>query len=176
VETSLLDGIVLAGKTVLELGAGVGERARAARARGAALVDGFEPDAQLVALARLLTAYHHTSRVFFHQQGDVLQQAGGQEYDLVLALSGFDRVRDRLAAIASITRGVLVTELPADDPDRAAALESIRASFPFYELLELSTGPGTPEQQGSRFFLVGATDEPRLRSALLGRDGVTATR
>jgi SAM-dependent methyltransferase len=176
VDTSLLDGLVLAGKTVLELGAGTGERARAARARGAVLVDGFEPDPGLLALARLLSAYHHTSRVFFHQEDDVLQAAGGQEYDVVLALSGFDLVRDRLDAIASITLGVFVTELPATDPDRAAALESAQASFPFNELLELSTGPGTAEQRGSRFFLVGATGEPGLRSGLLGLDGVTATR
>jgi SAM-dependent methyltransferase len=168
VETSLLDGMVLAGKTVLELGAGMGERARAARARGAALVDGFEPDPQRVALARLLSAYHDTSRVSFHQQDDVLQDASGQEYDVVLALGGFDLVRDRLDTIASITRGVFVTELPATDPDRATALESVRARFPFHELLELST-----EQQGSRLFAVGAPDEPRLQSAQLGRDGVT---
>ena len=168
VETSLLDGIVLAGKTVLDLGAGMGERARAARARGAALVDGFEPDPQRVALARLLSAYHHTSRVFFHQQDDVLQDPGELEYDVVLALSGFDLVRDRLDALVSITRGVLVTELPPTDPDRAAALESVRARFPFHELLELSTGTGTPEQQASRLFLVGATNEPGLRSAQLG--------
>jgi hypothetical protein len=176
-ETTLLDGIVFAGKTVVELGAGMGERARAVRARGAALVDGFEPDPQLVALARLLTAYHHTSRVFFHEQDDVLQDTGGEEYDVVLALVGFELIRDRLDAIASITRGVLVTELPVADPDRTAALESVRTSFPFHELLELSTGPSTPQQQqGSRLFLMGATDEPRLRSALLGKDGVTATR
>ena len=175
VEASLLDGLELEGKTVLELGSGTGERARAARARGAALVDGFEPDTKLVALARLLSVYHHTSRVFFHQQDDVLHDAGGQEYDVVLALGGFDLVDDRLDAIAAIARGILVAELPATEPDRAAALESVCASFPFNELLELSTGPGTPEQQGSRLFLVGATDEPRLQSALLGRVGVTAT-
>ena len=167
VESSLLDGIALAGKTVLEVGAGMGERARAARARGASLVDGFEPDPQLVALARLLNAYRHTSRVSFHQV-DVLRDTGGQEYDVVLALNGFDLVRDRLDAIASVTRGVLVTELPATDPDRSTALESVQASFPFHELLELSSGPGAPPQQPARLFLVGATDEQRLQSAQLG--------
>jgi SAM-dependent methyltransferase len=167
VEASLLDGIVLAGKTVLELGAGMGERARAARARGAALVDGFEPDPQRVALARLLSAYHHTSRVFFHQQDDVLQDSS-QEYDVVLALSGFALVRDRLDAIASVTRGVFLTELPASDPDRSTALASVRASFPFHELLELSADSSTPDQRASRLFLVGATDEPTIRSAQLG--------
>jgi hypothetical protein len=174
-ETSVLDRIVLAGKTVLELGTGIGSRARAARARGAALVDGFEPNPDLVALARLLTAYHRTNRVFFHQQDDLLQDTGGQQYDIVLALSGFDMVRARLDAIASITRSVLVTELPAADPDRAAALESVQASFPFYELLELSTGVSGSEQQRSRSFLVCSTDEPSLRSALLERDGALAT-
>ena len=167
VESSLLDGIVLAGKTVLEVGAGTGERARAARARGASLVDGFEPDPQRVALARLLSAYHHTSRVSFHQD-DVLRDPRGQEYDVVLALNGFDVVRDRLDAIASVTRGVLVAELPGTDPDRSTALESVRASFPFHELLELSGGPGAPSQQPSRLFLVGATDEQNLESAQLG--------
>jgi SAM-dependent methyltransferase len=174
-EASLLDGIALAGKTVLELGAGMGQRARAARARGAALVDGFESDPDLVSLARLLTAYHHTSRVFFHQQDDLLHNGGGQQYDVVLASSGFDLIRDRLDVIASITSGVFVTELPSADDGRAAALESVRTRFPFHELLELSTAPGTQEQ-GSRLFVVCAAAEPSLRSALLAADGLAATR
>ena len=175
VESSLLDRLVLAGKSVLDLGAGTGERARAARARGAALVDGIEPDPERVALARLLSAYHDSSRVFFHQARELLEGPGREEYDVVLAVNGFDLVRDHLDAIAAIARGVLVTELPAADPDRAAALEAAGAGFPFHELLELSSGLTASEQRGSRTFLVGAADEATLRSALLGRDGVTAT-
>jgi predicted RNA methylase len=55
----------LADKRVLVLGSGTGHLAREARTRGAALVDGIEPDERLLLIARLLNAYHGATRVSF---------------------------------------------------------------------------------------------------------------
>jgi len=79
---SALDEIDLEGRTVLDLSGGAGHVARAARARGAALVDSVHLDDDLAALARLLDLYHRTTRVFVHESLEALDRA----YDVVLML------------------------------------------------------------------------------------------
>jgi len=77
-----LDEIDLEGRTVLDLSGGPGHVARAARARGAALVDSVHLDDDLAALARLLDLHHRTTRVFVHDSLEALDRS----YDVVLVL------------------------------------------------------------------------------------------
>jgi hypothetical protein len=79
-----LDDIDLAGRTVLDLSGGPGHVARAARARGAALVDSVHLDDDLAGVARLLDLYHRTTRVFVHESLEGLDRS----YDVVLMLGG----------------------------------------------------------------------------------------
>src|SRR5216683_944855 len=53
---AFLDQIDFRGKRVLDLGANLGEISRAARARGAAVVDGFEYDTFFLEIAQLINA------------------------------------------------------------------------------------------------------------------------
>jgi hypothetical protein len=75
----MLDGVAVEGRTVLDLWGGTGHVARAARARGAELVDSVHDD-ELAGLARLLDLYHRTTRVFVHESRDGLDR----DYDMVL--------------------------------------------------------------------------------------------
>jgi hypothetical protein len=75
-----LEEIDLEGRTVLDLSGGPGHVARAARARGASLVDSVHLDDDLAALARLLDLYHRTTRVFVHDSREALDLT----YDVVI--------------------------------------------------------------------------------------------
>ena len=75
-----LEEIDLEGRTVLDLSGDPGHVARAARARGAALVDSVHLDDDLAALARLLDLYHRTTRVFVHESLEGLDRT----HDVVL--------------------------------------------------------------------------------------------
>ena len=77
-----LDEVDLVGRTVLDLSGGPGHVARAARARGAALVDSIHLDDELAGLARLLDLHHRVTRVFVHDAAEAL----AREYDVVLML------------------------------------------------------------------------------------------
>jgi hypothetical protein len=99
---SALDEIDLQGRTVLDLAGGPGHVARAARARGAALVDSVHLDDDLAGVARLLDVYHRTTRVFVHDSLDTLDRA----YDVVLMPALPSSVApERLEALAA---GVVV--------------------------------------------------------------------
>ena len=135
-EGTILDRIVLGGEKVLDIGAGLGEVSRAARARGAAIVDGFEPDADLVRLARLLNAYHHATRVSFYHHDIRRPDTYGESYGVVLVLSAFDRVSGVLGKIAEITDGVFVTVVSHVEKD----LASIGKSFEHHEVLDAARG------------------------------------
>ena len=69
-----LDEIDLEGRTVLDLSGGPGHVARAARARGATLVDSVHLDDDLAGVARLLDLYHRTTRVFVHESLEALDR------------------------------------------------------------------------------------------------------
>ena len=82
-------------------------------------------------IARLLNAYHHTTRVSFAAADIAVPDAYGEHYDVVLALGAFDRVGQVLARIAGITDGVFVTVVP--DTDQSVAV--IREAFEHHEVL-----------------------------------------
>src|SRR5256885_97866 len=63
-----LDQVDFEGKRVLDLGSNLGELSRGARARGAALVDGFEYDPFFVELATAIDTYGQVTRVSYHQR------------------------------------------------------------------------------------------------------------
>jgi hypothetical protein len=77
-----LERVELAGRTVLDLSGGPGHVARAARARGAALVDSVHLGDDCAALARLLDLHQRATRVFVHDSLAGLDR----RYDVVLAL------------------------------------------------------------------------------------------
>jgi methyltransferase family protein len=135
-EETMLDRIMLRDAKVLDVGAGLGEVSRAARARGAAIVDGFETDAELVRAARLLNAYHHATRVSFYHHDIAQPDTYRERYGVVLALSAFDRVGGVLGKIAEITDGVFVTIVS----DVEKGLASIGKSFEHHEVLDAARG------------------------------------
>jgi hypothetical protein len=135
-DDAILERIKVQGRKVLVLGAGLGEMSRAARARGAAIVDGVEPDPNLAQAARLLNAYHHVSRVSIFEREIAQPDAYSEPYDIVLVLSPFDLVVGVLDKLAGITDGVLVTTLP--DLDKGLAV--IGASFQHHEVLDADNG------------------------------------
>jgi hypothetical protein len=131
-DEAILDRIRLQGLKVLDVGAGIGERCRAARARGAALVDGFEADAQRARIARLLNAQRHVTRVSIYERDIGQPESYGEPYDVVLALSTFDSVVGVLDKVAGFTDGVLVTALPDLEESRAI----VGASLPHHQMLD----------------------------------------
>jgi hypothetical protein len=135
-EETILDRIMLRGEKVLDVGAGLGDTSRAARARGAVIVDGFEPDAELVRVACLLNAHHHATRVSFYHHDIARPDAYVERYGVVLALSAFDRVGGVLGKIAEITDGVFVTIVS----DLEKGLASIGKCFEHHEVLNASLG------------------------------------
>jgi 23S rRNA G2069 N7-methylase RlmK/C1962 C5-methylase RlmI len=64
----VLDQIDFEGKKVLDLGSNLSEVSRAARLRGAYLVDGFEYDKYFLQTAELINAYNDVTRVSFYQR------------------------------------------------------------------------------------------------------------
>ncbi len=126
-----LDRLAIRDQRVLHLGSGLGDTSREVRARGAALVDGFESDGESVRVARLLNAYQHATRVSFFQRFLDSPYAYEDRYDMVLALSDFERLAPVLGRVAEITDGVLVAV--TDDAEKA--IESIRPHFEHQERL-----------------------------------------
>jgi hypothetical protein len=105
----------LRGRAVLDVSGDFGHLARAARARGAALVDVVATPGSPAALAALLNTYHRMTRVSFHADIRGLDRA----YDVLIAL-GEASVPEEAVALAA---GLVVTTGDAD-------LGGLRAHFP----------------------------------------------
>jgi predicted RNA methylase len=165
---AVLDRISLEGKKVLVLAAGLGDVSRAARERGAALVDGLERDPDLVTLARLLNAYHRVTRVSFYHHDVSLPATYSEHYDVVLAFSAIPMVDPELGRIAEITDGALVTDAPplGSSDESRDLLDSIQKRFPFHEALDVHAQASRLTDQ--RTFLLWAKSEAALRDALRG--------
>ena len=91
-----LDALDLRGRTVLDLGSNLGEISREARARGAALVDGFEIDPYFNEIAQLVNVLTGTTGVSFYERDMADPATYGEPYDVVLAFSAFRFIADRL--------------------------------------------------------------------------------
>jgi SAM-dependent methyltransferase len=129
-----LDALALNGRRVLDLGAGLGDLARAARRAGAELVDAVELDAQRVELARLLCVLQGIDRVSWFEGNAGLASTYADEYDVILAFGpALSAMRPILPRVAQNLRGVLLAELPvggdgidADDETLATVLPARR--------------------------------------------------
>jgi SAM-dependent methyltransferase len=132
---AVLDCINFRARKVLDLGSNLGEMSRAARVRGARLVDGVEYDPFFVELAQLITAYNRQSRVSF-RQGDVTDpDLYDERYDVVLALSVFHYVSRVLPQLAAITDVLIVeTHILHGNFDRGY-LAPIQEHFPAMRVL-----------------------------------------
>jgi SAM-dependent methyltransferase len=163
----LLDRICFEGKSVLDLGSNLGELSRAARDRGAALVDGFEYDPFFVEMASAINAYNGTSRVSFYQRDITDPTIYRDQYDIVLAFSVFIYIEDRLEELAAITKELLIVETHKLVGNlEPTYLGPLRAHFPACEILG-ETEWGTPHADDVRRAVVAlARDSETLSRAL----------
>jgi SAM-dependent methyltransferase len=160
-----LDALDLRGRTVLDLGSNLGEISRAARARGAALVDGFEIDPYFNEVADLVNALTGTTRVSFYERDMADPSIYGERYDVVLAFSAFRFIADCLDRIAAITDVLVVEthELKGNFEERY--LGPLSEHFPAWRML----GESDVERLragGVRAVAVFARDESALTGAL----------
>ena len=160
-----LDALDLHGRTVLDLGSNLGEISRAARARGAALVDGFEIDPYFNEIAQLVNVLTDTTRVSFYERDMADPATYSEPYDVVLAFSAFRFIADLLDRLAAITNVVVVEthELKGNFDQRY--LLPLTQHFPAYRML----GESDVERLragGVRAVGVFARDERALLGAL----------
>jgi SAM-dependent methyltransferase len=171
-----LDGVVLGGRRVLDLGSGLGDLARAARRRGAELVDAVDRDPGRVELARLLCVLQDVDRISFAEGDAGRASTYADEYDAILAFGpALDAMRPILPRVAQNLRGPLLAELPADGGEVADA--ALAQALPARRtLVEPGDGDGVAvvacasDRGALRRHLVSA----RRRTALRLAEGVRA--
>ena len=124
-----LDALDLRGRTVLDLGSNLGEISREARARGAALVDGFEIDPYFNEIAQLVNVLTGTTGVSFYERDMADPETYRDPYDVVLAFSAFRFIAGCLERIAAIADVLIVEthELHGNFDERY--LEPLTSSF-----------------------------------------------
>jgi len=159
-----LDLIDFKGTRVLDLGSNLGELSRAARNRGADLVDGFEYDAFYLEIARAVNVLNETTRVSFYRRDITQSTAYNERYDIVLAMSVFVYIKDVLADIAAIlTEGILVLETHRlDSAFRTIYLDRILPIFPYYRFLGQTEWGAPHEAREQRLVLAFACKEAPL--------------
>jgi SAM-dependent methyltransferase len=166
---NFLDQIDFQGKRVLDLGSNLGDISRAARARGAAIVDGYEYDTFFVELARLLNAYNGTARVSFYERDITEPKSYGERYDIVLAFSVYTYLERVLDAVASITDGVLVLETHRLHGNlESTYLNPIGRTFPHHMILGSSDWGSAGDADGERAVVVFAKKDAALRAHVRG--------
>jgi SAM-dependent methyltransferase len=168
---TLLDRISFEGKTVLDLGSNLGELSRAARARGAALVDGFEYDPFFVEMAGLINAYNASTRVSFYERDITNPSVYHDHYDIVLAFSVFHYIGDILDTIARITNELLVVETHRlDDNLEAHYIDPVLAHFPAHVILGFPEWRSDDPNAGERAVIAFAKSPNTLSSCLRSTD------
>jgi SAM-dependent methyltransferase len=161
-----LNQIDLQGKRVLDLGSNLGEISRAARAKGACLVDGFEYDQYFVEIANLVNAYNGTTRVSFYQRDITDPFVYDEHYDVVLAFSVFIYIHPVLQQIASITNQLLVLEThKLEDNLDSYYLEPVSQYFPYYRILGESEWMVDHGESGKRAIIAFAKEESAMAAA-----------
>jgi SAM-dependent methyltransferase len=167
--SKFLDQIDFQGKRVLDLGSNLGELSRAARVRGACLVDGLEYDQYFVEIANLINAYNETTRVSFYR-GDITDPLVYDEhYDIVLAFSVFIYIRPVLQQIASITDQLLLLETHRlEDNLDSYYLKPVSQYFPYYNILGESEWMADRGNRGKRVIIAFAKEESAMAPAFKG--------
>jgi SAM-dependent methyltransferase len=164
--SKFLDQIDLQGKRVLDLGSNLGEVSRAARVRGACLVDGFEYDQYFVEIANLINAYNGTTRVSFYQRDITDPLVYDEHYDVVLAFSVFVYIHPVLEQIASITDQLLVLETHKLEGNLDSYyLKPVLQYFPCYRILGESEWMADHGDSGKRAIIAFAKEESAMASA-----------
>jgi 2-polyprenyl-3-methyl-5-hydroxy-6-metoxy-1,4-benzoquinol methylase len=166
-----LDQIEFAGAHVLDLGSNLGELSRAARNRGAYLVDGFEYDPFFLDVARTVNVVNETTRVSFYRRDITRSDAYNERYDIVLAMSVFVYIRNVLADLASVLQdGILVLEThKLDSAFKSTYLDKITPVFPHYRFLGHTEWAASKEEE-QRAVLAFAR-RPNLLSRYLKSEG-----
>jgi SAM-dependent methyltransferase len=163
-----LDQINFRDKRVLDLGANLGEISRAARARGAAIVDGFEYDGYFLEIANAINVYNDVTHVSFFRRDITDPTIYGEHYDIVVAFSVFIYLRDLVDKLRDITDGVLLLETHRLDGNlERTYLEPIGRFFPCHAILGRSDwGKGSADSDGERAIIAFAKSPDALRSYL----------
>lgn len=163
----LLNEISFHGKEVLDLGSNLGELSRAARTRGARLVDGYEFDPFFVDVACAINAYNRTSRVSFFERDITDPMSYTGEYDIVLAFSVGHYVYSVLDILTRITRELLVVETHRLDNNlETRYIAPLRPHFPFHQVLGMSEWSLSGSESAQRAVVAFAKDERALASGL----------
>ena len=173
--SEILDQISFEGKKVLDLGCNFGQISRAARSRGAYLVDGYEIDPFFLEIAHAVSAYEEDTRVSFYQRDIANPLSYVEHYDIVLALSVWAFLSPSLDKVAEITEQLLIVETHelGQNPPRAdhcpgAPLSPSSLSeylsqasrwFPYYRVLGRTDGQ-------RRAVIAFAKDETSLAAGL----------
>ena len=166
---AFLDRIDFKGKHILDLGSNLGEISRAARKRGARLVDGFEYDPFFVEIARAVNAYNGTTRVSFYERDITEASIYTEPYDIVLALSVFVYVQNVLPALATITDGVLVLETHRlENNFEQTYIVPIGQYFPHHLILGATEWGSGPSHSGERAIVVFAKTAEALVKHVVG--------
>jgi len=164
---AFLDQIDFRGKRVLDLGSNLGELSRASRARGAALVDGFEYDPFFIELAQLVNAYDGTTRVSFFRRDITDASVYREHYDVVVAFSVYEYLQHVLASLADITDGLLVLETHRLERNlESTYLNPIGKHFPFHHILGRSDWGTNQASDGERAVIAFARTDEALRGNL----------
>ena len=156
----LLDLLPFEGSTVLDLGSNLGELSRAARRRGARLVDGFEYDSYFVEIANLVNAYNDVTRVSFFQRDITDKTVYQGEYDFVLGFSVFVYIKPVLQAIRNITKKLFILETHhLNNNLDTLYLNAITPFFPYYRVLG-ETDWGTSKAPSDKRAVVAFSHHP----------------
>ena len=162
----VLDRIDFTGRKVLDLGSNLGELSRAARERGARLVDGYEYDPFFVRVANLINALNGTTRVSFAERDIADPRTYDQPYDIVLAFAVFAYISEMVPNIAEIA-DVLVFETHKLDGDfEEHYIRPLSKHFAVHRVLAASDWGMESDPQAVRAAIVFAKDERVLRSVL----------
>jgi SAM-dependent methyltransferase len=126
-----LGELALRGRRVLDLAAGLGDLARAARRQGAELVDAVDADPARVELARLVCVLQGVDRVSWFEGDAGLGSTYADEYDVILAFGpALAAMRPILPRVAQNLRGMLLAELPPSGPEIDADDETLATVLP----------------------------------------------
>jgi SAM-dependent methyltransferase len=170
----VLDRIDFTEKKVLDLGSNLGELSRAARARGARLVDGYEYDPYFVRVANLINALNGVTRVSFARRDIADLETYDQRYDIVLAFAVFAYISGAIPRISKYA-DVLVFETHKLDGDfEEHYVRPISKFFPVHRVLAASDWGMETDQQAIRAVIVFAKDEETLQGVLKPDPGLTA--
>jgi SAM-dependent methyltransferase len=162
-----LDRISLEGKKVLDLGSNLGEVSRAARRRGACLVDGFEYDPFFVEIACALNALNKTTRVSFYECDMTDPNTYRESYDIVLAFSVAHYVYPILSHLEGIVENLLVVETHRlQDNLESDYIANVSEYFPAHRVLGYSDWSISNNEGGQRAVIALARSEDVFALAL----------